>query len=145
MDTLLQDMRYGLRMLAKAPGFAAVAVLTLALGIGGNATVFSWIRTVLLNPLPGIAHADQFIAVESVMPSGEYHTSSYPDYKDYRDRNDVFSGLIGFEMASVDMSLRNDAPAGARMGNHCNGKLFRRCSAFRRPWDARFIRCRIRA
>jgi predicted permease len=110
MDTLLQDMRYGLRMLAKAPGFAAVAVLTLALGIGGNATVFSWIRTVLLNPLPGIAHADQFIAVESVMPSGEYHTSSYPDYKDYRDRNDVFSDLIGFEMASVDMSLRNDAP-----------------------------------
>jgi predicted permease len=110
MDTLLQDMRYGLRMLAKAPGFAAVAVLTLALGIGGNATVFSWIRTVLLNPLPGIAHADQFIAVESVMPSGEYHTSSYPDYEDYRDRNDVFSDLIGFEMASVDMSLRNDAP-----------------------------------
>jgi len=110
MDTLLQDMRYGLRMLAKAPGFAAVAVLTLALGIGGNATVFSWIRTVLLNPLPGIAHADQFIAVESVMPGGEYHTSSYPDYRDYRDRNDVFSGLIGFEMAGVDMSLRNDAP-----------------------------------
>ena len=111
MDTLLQDLRYGLRMLAKAPGFAAVAVLTLALGIGGNATVFSWIRTVLLNPLPGIAHADQFIAIESVMPSGEYHTSSYPDYKDYRDRNDVFSGLIGFEMAGVDMSLRNAAPA----------------------------------
>ncbi len=110
MDTLLQDLRYGLRMLAKAKGFTAVAVLTLALGIGGNATVFSWIRTVLLNPLPGIAHADQYIAVETVMPSGEYHTSSYPDYKDYRDRNDVFSELIGFEMAGVDMSLRNDAP-----------------------------------
>jgi len=110
MDALLQDLRYGLRMLAKAPGFTAVAVLTLAIGIGGNATVFSWIRTVLLNPLPGISHADQFIAVETVMPSGEYHTSSYPDYKDYRDRNSVFSGLVGFELASVDMSLRNDAP-----------------------------------
>jgi macrolide transport system ATP-binding/permease protein len=110
MDALLQDLRYGLRMLAKAPGFTAVAVLTLAIGIGGNATVFSWVRSVLLNPLPGISHADQFIAVESVMPSGEYHTSSYPDYKDYRDRNHVFSGLIGFELAGVDMSLRNDAP-----------------------------------
>jgi putative ABC transport system permease protein len=110
MDALLQDLRYGLRMLAKAPGFTAVAVLTLAIGIGGNATVFSWIRTVLLNPLPGISHADQFIAVETVMPSGEYHTSSYPDYKDYRDRNSVFSGLVGFELAGVDMSLRNDAP-----------------------------------
>ena len=110
MDALLQDLRYGWRMLAKAPGFTAVAVLTLAIGIGGNATVFSWIRSVLLNPLPGISHADQFVAVESVMPSGEYHTSSYPDYKDYRDRNDVFSGLVGFEMTGVDMSLRNDAP-----------------------------------
>ena len=110
MEALLQDLRYGWRMLAKAPGFTAVAVLTLAIGIGGNATVFSWIRSVLLNPLPGISHADQFVAVESVMPSGEYHTSSYPDYKDYRDRNDVFSGLIGFEMTGVDMSLRNDAP-----------------------------------
>jgi macrolide transport system ATP-binding/permease protein len=110
MDALLQDPRYGLRMLAKAPGFTAVAVLTLAIGIGGNATVFSWIRTVLLNPLPGISHADQFVAVETVMPSGEYHTSSYPDYKDYRERNSVFSGLVGFELAGVDMSLRNDAP-----------------------------------
>jgi putative ABC transport system permease protein len=110
MDALLQDLRYGWRMLAKAPGFTAVAILTLAIGIGGNATVFSWIRSVLLNPLPGILHADQFVAVESVMPSGEYHTSSYPDFKDYRDRNSVFSGLVGFELAGVDMSLRNDAP-----------------------------------
>ena len=110
MDALLQDLRYGWRMLAKAPGFTAVAILTLAIGIGGNATVFSWIRSVLLNPLPGISHAEQFIAVESVMPSGEYHTSSYPDYKDYRDRNSVFSGLVGFELTGVDMSLRNDAP-----------------------------------
>ena len=110
MGTLHQDLRYGFRMLAKSPGFTAVAVLTLALGIGGNATVFSWIRSVLLNPLPGIADTGNLVAAETVMPSGEYHTSSYPDFKDYRDRNHVFSGLIGFELAGVDMSLRNDAP-----------------------------------
>jgi predicted permease len=110
MGTLFQDLRYGIRMLAKAPGFTAVAVLTLALGIGGNATVFSWIRSVLLSPLPGVADADSLVAVETVMPNGEYHTSSYPDYRDYRDRNHVFSALIGFELAGVDMSLRNDAP-----------------------------------
>jgi macrolide transport system ATP-binding/permease protein len=110
MGTLFQDLRYGIRMLAKAPGFTAVAVLTLALGIGGNATVFSWIRSVLLSPLPGVADAGSLVAVETVMPNGEYHTSSYPDYKDYRDRNHVFSALIGFELAGVDMSLRNDAP-----------------------------------
>jgi predicted permease len=110
MGTLLQDLRYGFRMLAKSPGFTAVAVLTLALGIGGNATVFSWVRSVLLSPLPGIADACNLAAAETVMPSGEYHTSSYPDFKDYRDRNHVFSGLFGFELAGVDMSLHNDAP-----------------------------------
>ncbi|MGA8221040.1 MAG: ABC transporter permease [Candidatus Acidiferrales bacterium] len=110
MGTLFQDLRYGFRMLAKAPGSTAIAIVILALGIGGNATVFSWMRSVLLNPLPGIADADRLVAAETVMPSGEYHTSSYPDYKDYRDRNHVFSGLIGFELVGVDMSLRNDAP-----------------------------------
>jgi macrolide transport system ATP-binding/permease protein len=111
LGTLIQDLRYGFRMLAKAPGFTAIAILILALGIGGNATVFSWMRSVLLNPLPGIADADRMVAAETVMPSGEYHTSSYPDYKDYRDRNHVFSGLFGFELVGVVMSLRNDAPS----------------------------------
>jgi macrolide transport system ATP-binding/permease protein len=111
MGVFLQDLRYGFRMLARSRGFTAVAVLTLALGIGGNATVFSWMRSVLLNPLPGIADADRLVAAETVLPSGEYHTSSYPDYRDYRDRNHVFSGLFGFEIAGVDMSLRNDAPS----------------------------------
>ena len=109
MASLLQDMRFAIRTLMKNPGFTAVAVLTLALGIGGNATVFSWIRAVLLNPLPGIQHSEQMASVETVMGSGEYHTSSYPDYRDFRDQNHVFSSLIGFELAGVDMSLRNDA------------------------------------
>jgi predicted permease len=111
MGVFLQDLRYGVRMLAKSPGFTAVAILTLAVGIGGNATVFSWIRSVLLNPLPGISDAGRLVAAETIMPSGEFHTSSYPDYKDYRDRNHSFSGLIGFELAGVDMSLRNDTPS----------------------------------
>jgi macrolide transport system ATP-binding/permease protein len=110
VSTLLQDVRYGLRMLRKNPGFTAVAILTLAMGIGGNATVFSWMRGVLLSPLPGVPDANRLVIAETVMPDGEYHTSSYPDYRDYRDRNHVFSGTIGFELAGVDMSLRNDAP-----------------------------------
>lgn len=110
MRALQQDVQYGLRILRKNPGFTAIAVLTLALGIGGNATVFSWIRAVLLNPLPGVEHSRQWVAVETIMPNGEYHTSSYPDYRDFRDQNHVFSSMIGFELVGVDMSIRNQAP-----------------------------------
>ena len=111
MSTFVQDSRYAMRTLMKSPGFTAVAILTLALGIGGNATVFSWIRGVLLDPLPQVKDSGRMVAVETVMPNGEYHTSSYPDYKDYRDRNQVFDGVVGFELTGVDVSLRNDAPA----------------------------------
>jgi macrolide transport system ATP-binding/permease protein len=111
VNTFLQDLRHAVRMMANAPGFAAIAMLTLALGIGGNATVFSWIRSILLNPIPSVRDSQQMVAVESIMPSGEYHTSSYPDYKDFRAQNHVFSDVIGFELSGVNMSLRNTEPA----------------------------------
>lgn len=111
MGTLVQDMKYGMRMLAKNPGFTAVAVLSLALGIGGNTTVFTWIEAVLLHPLSLVRDSSQMVAAESVMPDGEYHTSSYPDYKDYRDNNHVFSGTIGFEMIGASLRLPGEKQA----------------------------------
>jgi macrolide transport system ATP-binding/permease protein len=124
MDTVLQDFRYAVRMLARSRGVTAVAVLSLALGIGGNATVFTWARSVLLHPFSGITNSEQIVAVETVMPDGEYHTSSYPDYKDYRDQNQVFSGTIGFELVAALLKRPAEEQAQRNWGLLVTGNYF---------------------
>ena len=85
IDGILQDLRYCFRILRNHPGFTALAVLTLAVGIGASTTVFGWIDAVLLHPLPGIADPNGIVALENVTPNGEPITTSYPDFQDYRD------------------------------------------------------------
>src|SRR5882757_10107804 len=62
MNTLLRDLRYGMRTLTRNPTFAAVAVLTIGIGIGASTTIFSWMRPMLLDPLPGATQADRIVA-----------------------------------------------------------------------------------
>jgi predicted permease len=93
MRNLYEDLRYAFRVLRGSPGFTAVAVLTLALGIAANTTVFGWIDTLLVRPFPGVAAGGRLAALETVSPSGEYSNTSYRDYRDYRDRLKSFSGL----------------------------------------------------
>ncbi len=90
MQALWHDLRFGFRMLHKSPGFAVVAAATLALGIAVNATVFSWIDSVLLHPLPGVGNPGQLALIET---STDNHSTSYVEYKDYRDHLTLVSGL----------------------------------------------------
>jgi predicted permease len=100
LDSLLQDIRYGLRMLGKNPGFTAVAVLTLALGIGANTAIFTVINAVMLRALP-VQHPEQLVAVGNpahvhAFGSGTPRTDifSFPLYREVRDNNSVFSSVL---------------------------------------------------
>lgn len=93
MRSLYEDLRYGIRVLRSSPGFTAVAVCTLALGIAANTTVFGWIDTLLLHPFPGVADSGRLAAIETVSPKGDYSTTSWHDYRDYRDSMKSVSGL----------------------------------------------------
>ena len=105
MSTLLPDLRYGLRMLARNPGFTAVAVLTLALCIGANTAIFSLVNGVFLRPL---AYKDPgrlvFVAATDRARRGSVDVTSYPDFADWRAQNHVFSGLAAYRAQDYDLS-----------------------------------------
>src|SRR5712672_3628139 len=98
MRILLQDLRYAVRMLLKSPGFTLIAILTLALGIGANTVVFSVLNALLLRPL-AVDRPNELAFLES--QTGPSH--SFPNYKDLRDRNRTFVGLIGYRIALMEL------------------------------------------
>src|SRR5579863_1590828 len=103
METFLQDVRYSIRMLLKAPGFTVIAVLTLALGIGANAAIFSIVYGTLLQPLP-YPHADQLVMVWSKV-KGERNVASVGDFLEWRRQSSAFQQMYawtgnGFNVAS---------------------------------------------
>jgi putative ABC transport system permease protein len=115
MTGLLQDLRYALRQLRKSPGFAAVAIITLALGIGANTAIFSLLDQALLRSLP-VKDVDRLVILKysgSNIPGrldsrtdGKFYFS-YPMYRDLRDRNSVFSGLIATDWTQVGVQWHN--------------------------------------
>jgi len=99
---MLTDLRYALRMLGKTPGFTAIAILTLTLGIGANSAIFSVIDAVLLRPLP-FSKPNELVAIWSQMAreNSEKETESIPDYVDLRDQSQTLSALAAFTRAGA--------------------------------------------
>jgi putative ABC transport system permease protein len=112
METLLQDLRYGFRMLRKSPGFTAVAVLTLALGLGANTAVFSIVDALALRPLP-VPDAKHLVAIytSGKTSRGAYLTgpTSYPDLVDYRAGAPAFAGIAGSENRGSILRVGDDS------------------------------------
>jgi hypothetical protein len=110
MNTLLQDLRYGARMLVKNRAFTAVAVLSLALGIGANTTIFTMVNAVFLQPL-AVTKPAQLVSVFGTDEKNKgdllnFMPISYPNYLDYRDKNQVFTSLLMYGGATLSLSGR---------------------------------------
>lgn len=117
LEPALQDIRYALRALRGSPGFAAVAILSLALGIGANTAIFSLIDSVILKTLP-VAHPDQLLQVTM----GKDGSFTNPIWEQVRDRQDVFSGVFAYGGARFNLAAGGEARYA--QGNYASGQFF---------------------
>ena len=124
IESFLQDLRFGLRMLAKNPGFTAVAVISLALGIGANATIFSFLNALLLRPPSGIESPHRLSTVWNRPPDGRYAQHSYPDYVYYRGHNQVFSGLLAYSTDPTNVNWNVEGHTEVINGQIVSGNFF---------------------
>ena len=106
MDQLWSDIRYGARTMARNPGFTSVAILTLALAIGANTAIFTWLNTIVLSGPPAVSEPEGLVMIggQDRTRAGSLMGVSYPNYVDFRDRNDVLDGLAGWELISLNFS-----------------------------------------
>jgi putative ABC transport system permease protein len=109
MDSVWQDVHHGIRMLVKAPVFTAAVVVTLGLGIGANAAVFSIVNTLLLRPLPVADPFNLYVLSVTHQDNEQPHQVSYADYVDYRKERDVFSDLAAYSIDFAGLSAENRA------------------------------------
>lgn len=108
MNPFLQDVRFGLRQLRKSPAFTIAAIVTLALGIGANATVFTWFKAIIFNPLPGV-DAGNLVSVRWRSAQGNSTSFSWPDFVDIRSRNHTLQGLTVGRMTAMNLGAGDRA------------------------------------
>ena len=119
MQTLWQDLRYGLRTLAKSPGFAAIAILTLALGIGANTAIFSIVNGVLLNPLP-FPHPQELTVLYEHSTTFETSSISYPNFLDWQRNNSTFASMAAYRHEDFNITGSGE-PERVRPANSWRG------------------------
>src|SRR5580704_6726974 len=113
LDELAQDVRFAVRTLRKSPGFTAIAILTLALGIGANTSLFSVVNAVLLNPIP-YPHPEQLVMLHESKPNFRTGSISYPNFRDWQHDNHSFSSIAvsrnsGFTLTGLGEAEQLDA------------------------------------
>src|ERR1700723_1989512 len=123
MGIFLQNIRYGWRSLAKSPGFAAVAILTLALGIGANTAIFSVVNTVLLQPL-SYPEPDRLVALQRKFQGGTGNSVSIPKFVVWREQDKVFESVAAYDFAGPGINLTGgDRPEQVK-GIHASSGYF---------------------
>jgi predicted permease len=120
---MLHEIRYAFRMILRSPGFTAIAVLSLALGIGANAAIFSIADALLLRPL-AVADPARVLDVSTSPPGQSVGGLSYPDYRDLRDQARSFDGMVAFQLSTFSMARSKADPAQMRMGMLVSDNFF---------------------
>src|SRR2546429_6589241 len=116
IDNFLQDVRFGLRILRRSPGFSILAILCLTLGIGANAAVFSWIEGILFRPYPAVAHQERLVAIGGTSPDEPPGTPlSWPHFQD--PQRSCTPCETGFVSKITRTTLRNRRPAERTTGS----------------------------
>jgi predicted permease len=110
MQTFLQDLRFGFRMLRRTPGFSVLAILCLTLGIGTNAAVLSWMEGILIRPYPLVAHQDRMFALNATTRGENGYTGlSYPEFRDYEKNSTLFESFIVDKITGTTLSVGDRA------------------------------------
>jgi predicted permease len=123
-DAAKQDLRYAMRGLWRSPVFAATAVLSLAIGIGANTTIFSVASALLLRPLPGLTDPSRIVDIGRTQNGRGFDTSSYPNYQDFRERVTTLDSVYAGRIDPVPMSLAENGQAERVYGMIVSGNYF---------------------
>src|SRR5579863_5199191 len=124
MENFLINLRQSLRTLAKSPGFAAVAILTLALGIGANTAIFSVVNAVLLQPL-SYPNPDQLVELELSSPEGNGNVTSIPKFNVWHDQTQVFDSVAAYDFSGPGINLTGGDRPEQLKGIHASSDYFR--------------------